>query len=304
MTSFLDTELSHALANRLRMQIVSASVPVVEEWMDGQLDRWLESVPLPPELPTGVPAHFAMSFGSDLSRLTWSARGDPSGFVPKMADYFSECSASPDDVDMMGQVAEMVDPELVGSWVRVERGRLVTGWQFCDRRPLAPAVRYAGLGEARGPILGWAGEHGVEVCLRVSRALGDDSYTEIDVPLPTPSGAAVAAARDAFERLRGDRLPRHAERLAEEKGGLALSLRIAGERVVRAAIVYPELERDAIEAMCGEAGVPFDDTLVRFEGALDSLGAHEVELGRGEGGDVVDVCLVPHATYERPSERN
>src|SRR5690606_27922432 len=46
----LDSELSDALTRRLNLQISLSQLPVVEEWMDAELGRWLDSVPLPPEL--------------------------------------------------------------------------------------------------------------------------------------------------------------------------------------------------------------------------------------------------------------
>jgi hypothetical protein len=106
--------LQRALSIRLNLQISVSALPVVEEWMDIHLTRWMESVPLPPELPSGHSAHFTVRLASDLSRLTWGAYGNPAGFIPKMAKYFEASKISAEDIALIDQMGNGLEPELVG----------------------------------------------------------------------------------------------------------------------------------------------------------------------------------------------
>src|SRR5690606_23903413 len=101
MSNQLDSILGRALSVRLNMQISLSSVAIVEEWMDTYLDRLLESVPLPPEMPHGYIAHFTVALASDLSEMSWRAYGDPAGFIPKMSKYFQDCKISPQDMGII-----------------------------------------------------------------------------------------------------------------------------------------------------------------------------------------------------------
>src|SRR5262245_66332108 len=53
MASSLDNALQRALSIRLNLQISLSQMPIVEEWMDIHLDRWLEHNPMPPDMPDG-----------------------------------------------------------------------------------------------------------------------------------------------------------------------------------------------------------------------------------------------------------
>ena len=65
--------------------------------MDIHLDRWLEHIPTPPDMPDGEGVSYLAMLGSDLRRVWWGAWGDPRGFVPKMADYFKLCNIAKSD---------------------------------------------------------------------------------------------------------------------------------------------------------------------------------------------------------------
>ncbi|MEZ4367893.1 MAG: hypothetical protein R2939_16680 [Kofleriaceae bacterium] len=69
MASGFDSALQRALSVRLNLQIGLSQLPAVEEWMDIHLDRFLEHVPMPPEMPDGHAVSYLASFGSDLRRL-------------------------------------------------------------------------------------------------------------------------------------------------------------------------------------------------------------------------------------------
>src|SRR5688572_6525645 len=97
----LEQALQRALSVRLGLQISLSQLPFVEEWMDIHLDRWLEHVPTPADLPPGESASYLAMLGADLCRVWWGAWGDPRGFVPKMADYFKLCNIAKTDAALL-----------------------------------------------------------------------------------------------------------------------------------------------------------------------------------------------------------
>ena len=112
MASGFESALQRALAVRLNLQMGLSSMPTVEEWMDIHLDRFIEHVPMPPEMPDGFTVSYLASFGSDLRRLLWGAWGDPRGFVPKMADYFKLCNMAKSDEAIIDQIGNALQPQL------------------------------------------------------------------------------------------------------------------------------------------------------------------------------------------------
>lgn len=133
--SSLDLALQRALAVRLNLQISLSQLPIIEEWMDIHLDRWLEHNPMPTEMPNGEQVSYLAALGSDLRRVWWGAWGNPGGFVPKMADYFKLCNIAKSDAAVLDAIGEQLEPELVGSWIAVWGGKVVTGWHIWDPHP-------------------------------------------------------------------------------------------------------------------------------------------------------------------------
>ncbi len=89
MANALESALQRALSVRLNLQISLSQLAIIDEWMDIDLDRWLEHIPTPADMPDGADhPHYLAMLGSDLRRVWWGAWGDPRGFVPRMADYF------------------------------------------------------------------------------------------------------------------------------------------------------------------------------------------------------------------------
>src|SRR4051812_4376711 len=121
--SSLDLALQRALSVRLNLQISLSQLPMIEEWMDIHLDRWLEHNPMPTDMPNGAQVSYLAMLGSDLRRVWWGAWGDPGGFVPKMADYFKLCNIAKSDAALLDQVGELLEPKLVGSWIGVSGGQ-------------------------------------------------------------------------------------------------------------------------------------------------------------------------------------
>ncbi len=73
MSHPLESALNRALSIRLNLQITLSNLPVGEEWMDIHLDRCLEHLPTPPEMPPGTMVSYLAMLGSDLRRLWWGA---------------------------------------------------------------------------------------------------------------------------------------------------------------------------------------------------------------------------------------
>ncbi|MEM9490261.1 MAG: hypothetical protein AAGC55_14030 [Myxococcota bacterium] len=306
MSSQLEANLSRSLSIRLNLQISLTALPIVEEWMDIHLTRWMESVPLPPEMPMGHLAHFSVTAGSDLSRVTWRAHGSPHGFVPKMVDYLGKCGVSKQDMGLMDSMGGDLEPALVGSWVAVEDGAVRTGWQFCDDNPVAGLLSFFGDHQAKRDLSAWFEQAGIEHARRFAQSIGDEPLSVIEVPVP---GVAIddqlARVSEAFDRLLGAPVPEPvSEAMATAIApGFTVAVTIRGGAVSQVAVISPGLGNDVIADMCTGAGIPFADKITSLQGALRADSADRVEYvqlsGDGDGsGDEstrrrVDVHLIP-----------
>ena len=88
MASTLESALQRALSVRLNLQISLSQLPIIEEWMDIHLDRWLVHNPTPPDMPDGESVSVLAMLGSELKRVWWGALVYPCGFVSRMANNF------------------------------------------------------------------------------------------------------------------------------------------------------------------------------------------------------------------------
>jgi hypothetical protein len=248
--------------------------------MDEDLDRWLESVPLPPEFADGQDAQFGAALTGELDQITWSAAGHPGGYIPKMAAYFGELSISQVDIASLNEAGEDVRPGRVGSWVRIRDGVMDRGWYFPVEMELARARAHGQSSDANAQLGEWAQRHQLEVCSRLGRSLGKDRFTEIVVPLAGVSAAEqLEAAADAFRALHSPELPERvmaALRTAASEGLQMMfwlgdgSLTKIGVQVVQPAA---ELVREL-----GEQATQEQARIVsQFEGILEVEGPVAVE---------------------------
>ncbi|MBT8493894.1 MAG: hypothetical protein KJO07_12650 [Deltaproteobacteria bacterium] len=166
-------KLTQALTQRLGMQISLSSLPVVEEWMDAKLNRWLESIPLPMEMPSGD-AHITVAVAADMQELEWSAFGTPSGFIPKLAKYLDKSGAQKSDLDRINALGESFEPGYVGSWIRVVPGETSTGWQFEHDFEISALREHFGDGEGPDAVAAWLESSALGRCLNISSTLGTD----------------------------------------------------------------------------------------------------------------------------------
>jgi len=302
--SSLDLALQRALSVRLNLQISLSQLAIVEEWMDIHLDRWLEHLPMPPDMPDGQAVTYLAMLGSDLRRIWWGAWGDPRGFVPKMADYFKLCNIAKSDAALLDQIGEQLEPKLVGPWIGVWGGKVTTGWHFWDPHPWPKVESMFGTHEAKYQLKKWVEDHQIERIERFTQSIGDAAYSEVELALPgTTPDEQVTALDAAFTAFTG--APLEPALIAGLRAitvpQFALAIRIRGGRVSRIGALIPGIAIDDIQRMCGDAKVPVEPRLAKLVGALGE-GIARVEYGRAGDRAGVDVFLEPTDAATRAPE--
>lgn len=294
MASSLDLALQRALAIRLNLQISLSSLPMVEEWMDIHLDRWLEHNPTPPEMPNGQAVEYLVMLGTDLRRLWWGAWGDPRGFVPRMADYFKLCNIDKADAAVLDQLGVALEPTAVGSWIGVWGGKVTTGWHFTDAHPWEKIEPLFGTHEAKYLLKGWVEAQGVEQIDRFSQAIGENAFSELELALAGDTiEQQVERASAAFAHFTGAPLDAKLRgHLMQARSGAGLVVRIRGGKIARVAVTVPALSLDAIERLSTDAGCIVDGKLGRVCKALGD-GIACVAYARAGERAGVDVFLEP-----------
>jgi hypothetical protein len=294
----LEAALQKALSIRLNLQISLSQLPIIEEWMDIHLDRWLEHNPTPPDMPMGEQVSFLAMLGSDLRRVWWGAWGDPRGFVPRMADYFKLCNIAKSDAKVLDQMGEALEPKLVGSWIGVWGGKVTTGWHFWDPQPWSKIEGMFGTHEAKFQLKKWVEDHQVERIERFTQSIGDASYSELELAVPGETAEdQIETLSRAFELFSGAPLDRAVrDRLATtHMPAFGLAVRVRGGKVVRVGGLAPGMGIDAIEGLARDAKVGFDPKLPKLVGALGS-GIARVEYGRAGERAGLDVYIDPGET--------
>jgi hypothetical protein len=294
MTAF-DQALQSALAIRLNLQIGLSQLPLVEEWMDIHLDRWLEHVPMPPEMPDGHSVSYLAMFGSDLRRIWWGAWGDPRGTVPKMADYFKLCNIATSDANVLDQIGEVLQPALVGSWIGVWGGKVLTGWHLWDPHDWTKIEPMFGTHEAKFQVKKWVEDHGVTRVERFSQGIGDASFSELEFAIPGDTVEKQVDTLDkAFVHFTGHPLSAALrDRMREAPSPeFAITVRIRGGRISKFGGLCPGMATTSVEAFCADAKVGYDAKLVKLVGAMAD-GVTRIEYGRAGEHAGVDVFVEP-----------
>jgi hypothetical protein len=296
MTSPLDNVLHQALQIRLALQISLSNFKVVEEWMDIHLDRFLEHVPMPPEMPNGHAVSYLAGMGSDLKRMWWGAWGNPRGFVPKMADYFKLCNIAKSDEQILDQIGLAFEPELVGAWVGVWGGKVITGWHFWDPHEFAKLEPLFGTHEAKYLLKKWCTDHKIEKFQRFMQSIGEAPFSEIEFPVEGESWHdKVVVASEAFQQFTGAPLdPALTGTLeAAGAGGMAISVRIAGGKVTKLGVLCEGVDVGGVKDVCAAARVPAEERLERVVNTMSSAGVARIEYGRAGEHAGVDVFVEP-----------
>ncbi|MFN0251935.1 MAG: hypothetical protein ACKV2T_33980 [Kofleriaceae bacterium] len=293
--SSLEAALQRALAVRLNLQISLSQLSMIEEAMDIHLDRWLEHIPTPPEMPNGESVSYLAMLGSDLRRVWWGAWGHPGGFVPKMADYFKLCNIARSDAQVLDQIGEQLEPVLVGSWIGVWSGKVTTGWHFWDQRPWTAIESLFGTHEAKYQLKKFVEDSKIDHIDRFTQSIGDSPYSEVELAMPGDTvEAQVTRLSDAFAHFTGAPLAAAlVERLrAVPHPQFSLAVRIRGGKIARVGALAPGVAMADIEALCKDAQVTVDPKLHKLVGALGE-GISRVEYGRAGDRAGVDVYLEP-----------
>ncbi len=304
MASSLENALQRALSVRLNLQISLSQLAIIEEWMDIHLDRWLEHNPTPPDMPNGEGVSYLAMLGSDLRRVWWGAWGDPRGFVPRMADYFKLCNIAKSDAHLLDQIGELLEPQLVGTWIGVWGGRVTTGWHFWDPQPWAKVESMFGTHEAKYQLKKWVDDHHIERIERFTQSIGDEAFSEVEFAISGETvDEQVAALSAGFVHFTGAPLATAiVDRLrAAPVPQFSLALRIRGGHVVRCGGLAPGIALDAIEHLARDAGIGVDDKLGKLVGALGE-GISRVEYGRAGERAGVDVYLEPGSPAAQPAK--
>jgi hypothetical protein len=303
MASALETALQKALSVRLNLQISLSKLPIIQEWMDIHLDRWLEHIPTPTEMPDGESVSYLAMLGTDLHRMWWGAWGDPRGFVPKLADYFKLCNIAKSDAAVLDQIGESLEPRLVGSWIGVWGGKVITGWHFRDPQPWPKVEAMFGTHDAKYRLKKWVEDHHVERVERFTQSIGDAPYSEVVLAVPGERVAdQVTALSGAFELFTGAPLDAAlAERFrAIPSPRFGLAVRIRGGAISRLGALVPGLAMPDVASFCADARAELDPTLPKLVGALGE-GIALLEYARAGDRAGVDVYLEPGAPTAPPS---
>ncbi len=298
--------IQRELQVRLGLQMSLSQISIVEESMDIDFQRWIDHVPLPPEMPGNSKVHLEVVVGSDLSRVYWNSYGAPGGFIPKLSEYFKRCAATHADIEILNQLGGAMEPSLVGSFIGVEDGAIVTGWQFREHRPFAELEPHLGAGPATAKLVGWAQLSKIETFRRFTQAIKKPT-SDIEVVLPGDTASAqIDVARTGFTQLFGEELPDYVVDAATSSGkaDVSLAVRVSDDVLSRVSLIMPFAGNDVISAMCNATGVSFDDGHANIQKALQSSGAARVEY-RVEG-DVrkVDVYVTPGSADAPATPRN
>ena len=298
-----EQDLQRALSLRISMQIAVSSIPAVEESMDIDLDRFLDSVPLPPEVPSGTAIDIEVTVGSDLQRMRWSAFGHPAGFIPKMADYLNRCGVQPVDIALINGMGDALQPSLVGHWVAIEDGAVRTGWQFREQRALAELQPFLGSEFAVAKMMAWAVRRDVDFYRGFARSIGKEPSSRVEVPLPGATAAEqLELARSAFEDLLEQPLPAQLiDAIGEsEAPDTGLAFELVGGELRGLAVVASGFADDVVAGLCHAVGVTWSDTLPRIGQALRADGITRVEYRRRGEVQAVDALFIPGETEPAP----
>jgi hypothetical protein len=275
--------LSTALAAKLAMQMSVSSLPVIEEWMDTPLTRWLDSVPLPMEMPGGESPPMVVSLGSDARLVRWSSGGLPEGMIPKLVEYLKRAGAVPGDFQKVDETGQALEPREVGSWIEVRPGVLSTGWFFEDSEmPLARLRALLGEGE-------WMEELGVESCIRVARGIAANPAIDVTVELGADRAARIARAGELFRKFGFSFDPAVAAALGED---LTAGVRARGGAVEAVRLSGSLPGGQAIAAACSAAGLTLSPAINMVERSIAAREAIAVDLEAAADGSTVTVSFV------------
>lgn len=298
--------LQRALSIRLNLQLALASLPVLEEWMDLHVDRWLEHVPAPPEMPPRAEVSYAVVLGSDLRHVTWSSWGDPAGFIPKLANYFQLCQMSKHDMAVLDQLGNALAPSQVGHWLTVTPGRLTTGWQFCEPMAWEALQEHFAAHAGKLAVHQWFERSGSTHVDRFVQTIGEASASALEFSVTGDDpGVRLAQLNHAVQHFGGNPLPSWLLAAWEAMPSAALGARvqIAGGQIVEIAALGPGPGVQGLDAWppTSITGIAVDPALDRVVGSLAREGAPRASYVQRDGAVSLRLELVPGDPADNPA---
>jgi hypothetical protein len=296
----IDSALSDALTRRLNLQISVSKLPVVEEWMDTKLGRWLDSIPLPPEL-AGPPVQFLATVATDLSRVRWSAAADPSGVIPKLAAYLSQSKVSEEEIELINEIGGRLEPEMVGSWVEVRDGDVFTGWQMLDREDVAEVL---GLIGDPGELAARIAAAGLTRCTRIARQVGGGYQIDLEMT-GAPETDALAVAAGVLDKL-GVQVELPAGEFVDRDVAQTRVVAVIGDATAPGEIgVRFGASSDQVAELCHNVEIPYAAELDAVRRSLQSAGIQGAVLWVRDGVvAAIDVELAPGTQRGQPKSPN
>ena len=274
--------LSEALAGRLALQMSVSSLPMVEEWMDAPLSRWLDSVPLPLEMPGGEGPPLIVAVGSDAQLLRWRAGGSAAGVVPKMVEYLRRAGALPADFSKVDGIGQALEPAVVGSWIEARPGVVATGWFVADRMDLNQLRGLLGEGDWMNGLSAAGGP-----CLEVGRSIGDGAMTGMLVQLAGDAAGKVAAAAEVFAGYGFAFDGGPAARFGDRE--LAIGVRARQGAVVSVRLVVERPGPGAAVEACTGVGLELAPAVTQVERSIGAGELIQLEIERSAAGPSVVV---------------
>ena len=302
MAGASQNDIQQALALKINMQIMISSLPIIEESMDPDFSRWLDAVPLPPEVPPGTGINVRVDLATDLQRVRWAAFGAPPGFIPKMSQYLEKSGMTSQDLELINVLGNAMQPDKVGSWIAVVDGKLTTGWQFCEPKPLTELAEHLTDDASTGSLLAWAEGLSVDTFIRFAQSIRDDVQSELELAIPGESSdAQLDVIVAAFRDLRNEELPEHVKGALLLKADPALSLRmcLGGGALQSLSVVLPAAALDVVSKLASESNVPYESRLAQIIGMMQSSGPKRVVYRRVGDETQLDVELIPHEVERR-----
>jgi hypothetical protein len=303
-----ESEIQKALAIRINLQIVISSIPSIGEDMDMPLSRWLDAVPLPPEMPGGMPPTMVVRLTTELNGMGWSAYGAPAGMIPKMADYFQKCGMVGDDLALINAMGEALEPNQVGSWIEVVDGGMRTGWQFREPMELARIAPHLGNDLVVTKLMMFTAKRDIEryrgFVQSVKTPKGSTTGTLVELELPGDTAAAqVALAAEGFKDLGGTELPSALSDVlgASRDADVSFGVELVAGAVANVQVAGPGIHLDEVAKLCAALEISYTDRVADLERMLGADGVTRMVYAAGPGRKpTMTVELIPGVIDRKP----
>lgn len=238
--------------------------------------HWLDGLP---QGASELQLHLAAS--ADVERVTLSVVGPMSNLLGRTARYLAEAGVSEHELHQLAATCEVLQSDMLGSWVEAGPAGIDGGWILPGPWPLASVRDLLPNGESTEQLCAWAAAHELGQCLLLKRAVGDQAaYTELMLPMPPGTvRSQLACASEAAAMLGAEGWPEPLLAAVERhaRGPMALSAWLVPDGLAKLGLLLqgpaPELQAELL-ALLGEPEAAVD----RLTAALGSAGPTHIEL--------------------------